>query len=190
MRNFHKEIYQVKKAFIKFFDPFLVLAILVVFAVPIITVLNLTPSWEKTKPSENVLGTTDQDHLSLIPNQTTQEGIQVTEINEKEDTSYSFTITHLAHRQGKYQNKIFDISNPTQKQRQVAINPAYHDIPTETKISILIDEAQYIIHDTNGTLYPTGIYIQPGENLPVYLVIESKQDVHYVSNFALDIKLE
>ncbi len=185
----NKTFYKLKKTIVKFLDPFLVLAILVVFAVPAITVLNLTPAWKEDNSTNAVLGTTDQTNLMLSPYQTMDQGLQVIEVNQTTDTSYSFTIENIPHEKGKYTNKIFDIFNPTDFQKQMAIEPTFKDVPDGTKVSVKIDDTKHVILE-EGTSYPVGIFLQGKEEFPVYVVVESDNDVNFLSNFILDINLE
>jgi hypothetical protein len=190
MKNFREQFYKFKKSTEKFLDPFLVLALLLVFVVPAVAVLNLTPTWRTMDEGAKVLGTTDQDQLVLIPYQTGAQGLQLIEVNQTTETSYLLTLKNLAHEEGRYINKIFDIANPTQTQKQLAVEPSFQDVPDGTKVSIMIDEVKHVLLDTDGTSYPVGIYLQDEEEFPVYLVLESENDVNHTSQFMLDVNLE
>lgn len=189
MNNLQKE--KLKKTILKFLDPFLVMAILVVFAVPAITVLNLTPAWKDTdRRPDSVLGTTDLTHLTLLPYQKQEQGLQVIEVNQKSETSYDFTIENIPHRKGKYTNQIFHIANSTIERKQLGIEPAFRDVPKGTEISLKLDDTQYVILDEEGNSYPAGIYLQSGEEFPVYMVVNSTTDVNFTSTILLDINME
>jgi hypothetical protein len=189
--SFREKFYKFKKKTEKLLDPFLVMALLLVFAIPAVTVLNLTPDWDNRADNQpNVLGTTDQTNLSLIPYQSLDQGLQVTEVNQTTETSYSLTVENLPHERGTFTNEIFEIANPTETQKQFAIEPSFKNVPEGTKVSIMLDNVKHVMLDSDGTSYPVGVYLQGGEQFPVYIVVESANNVNYVSNFLLDVNLE
>jgi hypothetical protein len=182
----------VKRIFEKFgvaLDPFIVLALFVIFLVPVITVLNLTPKYHKnTQP--NVLGETDSQFVTIDANQTYAEGISVEKMTQEGDNHYTIYVKQDAHETGTYTNFLFTATNGTKEEATIVLSPVFEGAPDSTKYSVVLDEVKYVLRDENGDTYPPSIYLEPGKSVQLGLMIESPTNVNFTTRFAVEVGVE
>jgi len=186
-----KKLARTVSRFSRFFDPFLVFGIFVLFAVPVITLLNLTPTYNSPQThTENVLGTTDQNNVSVTTNPEAQAGISVEKMTQTGDNSYTIYVQTDPHQAGAYGNRLFTATNSTHEEKTLVVTSTFENISPDTKVSLLVDSVKFIVRDTDGTTYPPAIYLKPNSSVNVFVEIENASPVNFISGFSLDVTVE
>jgi hypothetical protein len=180
----------IKNALGKYLDPFLVLGIFILFAIPIVSLFNLTPGYQPARHDDNVLGLADESTVTITANTVAGDGIVVEKFNQTSETSYSFQVRMLPHEEGIYRNTLFTATNGTDSEAQLNITSNFESIAPGTKVSIVVDEVKFVVLDTDGTTYPPSIYVMPGDTLIASIEIEDTSAVNFASGFSLDLTVE
>ncbi len=172
-------------------DPFVILAIFVVFLVPVITVLNLTPQ-NKVQTQENpqVLGATNQTKVTIEPNLKYGDGITVDKVTPNGDSSFVLYVNQVPHKSGKYTNELFVASNPTDSEKTVRIDGVFNGVADDTKVSVILDGVKHVILGEDGVSYPTALYLEPGQNVKISVVIENTENVNFSTKFAISLNIK
>ncbi len=173
-----------------FLDPFLVFGIFILFVIPVITVLNLTPSYRKEIQPADVLGSTSSEELVIEPNIVYQEGISVRDFRQTTPTSYAFEVQMKAHTKGEFQNLLFTAKNDTDTEKRINIASNFESTAPGTKISIIVDTVKFVILDTDSTIYPPTLYVLPGDTIRAYVKVESESNVNYDGGFGVELTIE
>lgn len=176
--------------FATFIDPFLVIGIFILFLIPVITILNLTPRTYTIPENENVLGTTDATAIRILTNTTPAEGISIDKVSQTSDTSYTLYISHEPHRQGTYDNTIFTAVNNTDSEKRIHVTSTFEGVSPGTIVSIRIEDVRYIVLDSDGTLYPPTITITPDSSVEAGIEINSPDQVNFKTGFSVDLTIE
>ena len=181
---------KVIKKFGTFLDPFLIVGIFILFLIPVITVINLTPGQKIPEKTESVLGAADPTLVNLLANTNTAEGITVTKVTQNSDHSYTLYIEKEAHQKGVYQNKLFTASNGTPDEKRIHVTSNFEGIAPGTKVSVVVDGVRFIVLNSDGTTYPPTIYLTPGSAVSADIEIDSPTDVNFVSGFSFVLTIE
>ncbi len=174
----------------KYLDPFLVLGIFVLFTIPIITLISLTPGHSTPSQNENVLGLTDLNSVSVTANTTAADGIVVEKMTQNSESSYTIYIQSYPHNKGVYRNSILTATNGTEDEKKIHVTSNFEGVALGTKVSIVVDDVRFIVLDTDGTTYPPTLYVVPSKSMTVDLEITSPSEVNYTTGFSLDLAIE
>ena len=109
----NKTVRTAKNALGKYLDPFLVLGIFILFAIPVVTLLNLTPGYKPPTHNDNVLGLADESTVTITANTVASDGLAVEKFNQTTETSYTFQVQMLPREAGTYENTLFTATNGT-----------------------------------------------------------------------------
>ena len=167
-------------------EPFALCLLLVIFTIPVVTVINLEPITKNGK-TVDVLGvsTSNEVTISLIDGKHSifkNEEIEATENNQ---LKYSAEIKK--REAGVYSKPILEINNYTDKDRIVRIT-TNSDAKTSSNISILIGEDSYQLRDASGTTYNQELKVKTGESYTLFLSVENDVNIQFTEN--LEIYLE
>lgn len=174
----------------KYLDPFLVLGLFILFSIPVVTLLNLTPTYQPRQYNDNVLGLADKSTVAITANTVAGDGIAVEKFNQTSRTSYSFQVQMLPHEEGTYKNTLFTATNGTDSEARLNITSNFESIAPNTKVSIVVDEVKFVVLDTDGTTYPPSLYVMPGDTIIASIEIENSSAVNFASGFSLDLTIE
>ena len=166
-------------------DPFLILGIFILFLIPVITVINLTPGEKTVRETESVLGSTDPERVSILANTAPAEGITVDKVTQNSEKTYTMYVLHDAHEAGTYTNALFTATNGTPDEKQINITSTFESVPADTTVSLMVEGVRFIILDEDGTTYPPTLYLTPDSATNADIEIQSENDVNFSSGFSL-----
>jgi hypothetical protein len=173
-----------------FLDPFLVVGILVLFTIPIITLLNLTPAHRPAPAKENVLGIANQSKLTITPNTIALDGISVEKFTQTTDRSYELQVSLLPHEAGSFQNTLLTAINGTDEEKTINITSEFESFAQGSKVSIVVDDVRFVVLAPDGAMYPPTLYVMPGDSLIASILVESPDQVNFATGFSLDLSIE
>jgi hypothetical protein len=173
----------------KIADPFLILGVFLLFVIPALTVMNLTPI-KIDKKDDNVLGVAESTVVNLTENSIEEDGINVVSFNQTDDKITKIKVQHLTHSAGQYENLIFTAQNDTEEEKSMKVTSSHEITDLGTQVSLLTDDHEYILLKDDGTIYPASIPIEPDQTLEVHLSIYSPLDVNFTSYINLDVFTE
>ncbi|MBN2100949.1 hypothetical protein JW710_03585 [Candidatus Dojkabacteria bacterium] len=179
----------LQEKFGKFLDPFVIFGIVSLFIIPVLVVLNLKPTYNDS-PQNNVLGVSENTTVEIVPNTDKADGILIENVEQPDEENYIIIYDISPQTEGTFKNLSFTISNPSSKEHKIQVSPTFVDTPESSVISLMVDNVKFILHDSNGKTYPPTIYVEPGDEIPVYLVIENQEKVNFETNFSLEAIIE
>jgi hypothetical protein len=171
----------------KALEPVFVVITLLVFAFPVIAVLNLSPL---TKSASNVLGvSTTANPASLIEVIVYEENQSVnsmSSINAITDRSYRFntTINHL--REGTHRFEGFEIKNISNGEVKVTINGSMES-NSNIEIGYLNDNSNQILQRSDGTVFNKEVIIPSGLSKEFTFYIKNTDNTNFYDKLTINI---
>ncbi|MGI6484084.1 MAG: hypothetical protein ACOX0R_00460 [Candidatus Dojkabacteria bacterium] len=165
------------------FEPLAIVALLGLFIIPTLTVINLSPITQELKRPD-VLGVTDSTQNIVIEKVGGRHNIFQNEVLEKQsETEYMYS-TDIVKRDGKkiYSKPIINIKNIGTTTSTVSFY-GYTDGVTKSSLSLKIDKDSYNLTDTSK------IQLKPGERKTIYLSTESQSDILFNEKLSIVIYL-
>lgn len=176
-----------KKTIGQIMEPFAIGLLALLFIIPTLTVVNLTPVTKKLEDL-NVLGATSQSSLSFTLIEGTHDIFKAEKLAKLEDDTYIYN-TELSKRSAdNYSKPIIEIANNSTDIQKIQYY-GQTKVPTNTNLYLIINEQSYRIQDEKGLTYPQDIEIYPGEKQVVFLSIESLSGVQFNEEFNMEIKV-
>lgn len=162
-----------------------VLALL--FIIPTITVVNLSPI-TKVLEDLNVLGTTTESVVSIDLVGGKHEVFTSENLNKISATEYDYTTTLNKRAGDSYSKPILQITNATQIAQKLTFY-GQTQYSTQSNISLIIDSKTYKLQDSNGNTSTQEILIAPSEKITVFLAIENVTGVQFSEDFDMQINI-
>jgi len=164
-----------------------VLALL--FIIPTITVMNLSPITKKLQEL-NVLGANTQATVSITLVGGKHPILTEENLNKASDISYEYSTQITGRGADSYSKPIVEIKNNTDKAQKISF---YGQTVNQTQSNIFLrtdrDEAIKKIQDDRGQTYTQEITIDPSSKIVVFLSIENLASVNFSTEFDLQIKV-
>ena len=90
-----KKVKQTTGKYSKFLDPFVVVGILVLFAIPALTIINLTPTYVPPLKQPDVLGARDNESVEILLHMEVKDGISVEKLSQNDENVYTLYINDM-----------------------------------------------------------------------------------------------
>ena len=183
----NQKLQNFKNTFGKVLEPFAIGLLALLFIIPTLTVINLTPITQKLQEL-NVLGANTQDGVSL----TLVEGTHDIFTNERlqrvdaENSTYSAKLNKRTA--DNYSKPILEIANNSTEIKTVRFY-GQTITPTNSNIFLIINQKSYKIQNERGFTSPLEFEIFPGEKQIIFLSIESLTGVQFSEDFEMEIKV-
>lgn len=167
----------------RFLEPFAIVALLLVFGLPILTVVNLSPAY-KSQNNSNVLGVNTSRDISYEMFGGYHDVIKNENV-ENFQGKINYTSTIVAHNAGTYSKPVLQIENGDVKPRQIKVL-AYIDGTSDSDIYLKLDNGQdYILQNKSGEVFDNEIILSSGTKVNAYLSITSENSVSFDQNVKL-----
>jgi hypothetical protein len=182
----NNKLHKFKTTFGKILEPFAIGLLALLFIIPTLTVLNLTPITRKLEEL-NVLGVTTKDDISIdlvegSHDIFTNERLQ--RIDEYK-TLYSAQLNKRAA--DSYSKPIIEIANNSADIKKVQFY-GQTETSTNSNIYLIINNKSHKIQNDRGFTNPLEIELFPGEKQIFFLSIESLTGVQFNESFEMEIK--
>ncbi len=168
-------------------EPIAIGILALLFIIPTITVMNLSPITKKIKDL-NVLGVNTDSSVSVTLVGGKHDILTEENINKISDTSYEYS-TKLAQRGAdSYSKPILEIKNNTSEIQKVSFY-GQTLVQTKSNINIIVDEAAYLLQDDKGQTYFREITLAPGTKTIIFLAVENLTGIQFSEEFDLQVKV-
>ncbi|HOV29664.1 MAG TPA: hypothetical protein PLD77_01140 [Candidatus Dojkabacteria bacterium] len=181
--------FKTKKILSKLSEPLLIVVLILVFVIPVISVLNLTPTTGTIKKSD-VLGTSTQSGctIDLIGGQhkifSSEKLTQAEGIN-----TFEYTLTIGKRAAGTYSKPILRIKNKTDQPKTITFD-GQTTTNTKSDIFLLSGNKSYILQNNLGVTHTEKIVFNPGEEKIIFLSVVNSSGVQFSENFKMTIQIE
>lgn len=175
--NQKRELRRFSEKYGRTFEPFLVIAILVIFAIPILTVVNLTPETRAQK-SNNVLGVTDEGVLAINSVGGTHDVVKDETVKNEDDGSKTYSATIKAHEAGRVSKPVFEVVNNTGDAKTIRALARTED-SANLKVGVIFNDTNYVLQDVNGEQFFHDFKLESGQKVTLYLTVESEKNMAF-----------
>lgn len=168
-------------------EPFAIGLLALLFIIPTITVMNLSPITKRLKDL-NVLGVNTQSAVSVDLVGGKHDIFSEENLDKNTDTIYEYTTKLNKRTADSYSKPILEIKNNTKDPRKVSFYGQTLN-QTQSNIGIIVNNKLYKIQDDKGQTYPETITVEPSEKVVVFLAIENLAGIQFSEDFSLQVKL-
>ncbi len=185
MANERKQ--KVKNFFSVIVEPFALGVLALLFIIPTITVMNLSPITKKLEKL-NVLGVNTASSVSVTLVGGKHEVFSEEDLVKVSDTEYNYSVRLSKRAADSYSKPILEIENKTAEVQEISFL-GQTATSTQSNISLLVDDKTYKLEDDKGFTYPHSIFLAPSEKAVVFLSLESLTGIQFSENFDLQVKV-
>lgn len=178
---------KTKRIFGQILEPFALGLLALLFILPAITVINLTPITNELKKL-NVLGVTTQGDVVINLVGGSHEIFTEEILNKIDDEGYDYSVRLNKRGADSYSKPILKIENRTEEVAKIFF---FGQTLTNTNstISVIIDKEHFMIQNSKGETFDNEIEILPGQNITLFLALENLSGVQFSEIFDLSIKI-
>lgn len=164
-----------------------VLALL--FIIPTITVMNLSPITKKLQEL-NVLGASTKSSVSVVLVGGTHDIFTSESLAKDNNDSNIYEYSANISKRGadSYSKPIIQIQNNTDKSQTVSFYGQTGE-STQSNINLIVNNQNYQIEDTKGQTYLQQITLNPAEKATIFLAIESVTGIQFSESFNMQVKV-
>lgn len=170
-------------------EPFAIVALLCLFIVPTLTVINLSPITKEVQ-DKNVLGvnTFSSNTVVKLVGGTHDIIKNETLINSNERQFLYKATIQKREAEETYSKPILKLQNNGTFPVKLSLF-GYTDSKTNSKISLKIGRNSYLLKDYDSTLHAQEIILEPTSDTNLYLYIENTNRILFPEYFELEISL-
>lgn len=169
------------------FEPLAVVAVLGLFAIPVLTVINLSPITQSNK-SVNVLGATSSPNsinIELLDED--EEVFSAGQVMREGDSKWVYMVDVFAREKEKeYSKEVFRIRNRSNT-RQTVVVSGYTNSTSSTSFSLKMDNEWYVLRDGSREMYEREIILEPNAVKTIELSTYSESNILFKETFTIDI---
>ena len=172
------------------FEPLAIVAILGLFLIPTLTVINLSPITQENKQI-NVLGATSSPHSIDMEILNENDEIFVSDtLRKKRDGEYVYSAEVGPRKEEKeYSKPAFRITNRSST-RQTLVVDGYADRTSPSNFSLKIDGGWYVLRDGSKEMYKREIVLEPNATKTVYISTYSDSNILFKEVFTISISTQ
>jgi len=178
---------KIKRFFSVVMEPFALGLLALLFIIPTITVMNLSPITKKLEKL-NVLGVNTSSSLSVTLVGGKHDIFTQENLNKISDTEYSYTVKLNKRSADSYSKPVLELENKSTEVQEISLLGQTENI-NKSNISILIDDKVYKLQDDKGFTYPHEIFLAPSEKAVLFLSVESLTGIQFSDDFDLQVKV-
>jgi hypothetical protein len=178
---------KVKRIFIQIVEPFALGVLTLLFIIPIITVMNLTPLTKEIKKLD-VLGVTNKDEVIVTLVEGKHEIFTSESLNKLEDLNFTYSVTLNKRTSDSYSKPILEIDNRSDKEKEITfVGQTLSN--TKSNIFLIVNNQTYKIQSSSGEPFTIELNIPSKEKFIVFLGLENLSGVQFSQIFDMDISI-
>ncbi|MGI5897986.1 MAG: hypothetical protein ACOX6Q_02395 [Candidatus Dojkabacteria bacterium] len=177
---------KIKDIGAKILEPVIIVALVLVFVIPILSVINISPITRQLKKLD-VLGVTTQSSyvIDLVEGKHrvfTSEKLR--ELENKDTFEYT---TNIGKRSGdRYSKPILKIRNKGAESKTFIFDGSTA-VNTKSNILLNIENKSYKLQGDNGITHTQEIVVKPNSEITIFLVVESLNSIQFSEEFKMNI---
>lgn len=178
---------KTKKIFGQIIEPFALGVLALLFILPIITVMNLTPLTKQIKKLD-ILGVTTEELVELRLVEGKHEIFSSETLNKIDQENYTYSVILNKRASDSYSKPIIEIENKSlEKKNLTFLGQTLTN--TKSNISLLLNEKSYRVQDSKGETYAPNIVVEPEEKVILFLSIENLSGIQFSEEYDMDINI-
>lgn len=178
-----------KKVLSLVIEPIALGMLALLFIIPTITVMNLSPITKKLQEL-NVLGANTQSNVDITMVGGKHPILTEENLNKISDTSYEYSTLIAGRNADSYSKPIVEIKNNTDKAQKVSF---YGQTTNQTQSNIYLrtegNKTARRLQDDKGQTYVQEISVDPSSKIVVFLSVENHNGINFSTEFDMQIKV-
>ncbi len=172
------------------FEPLAIVALLALFLIPTLTVINLSPITREIKQPD-VLGATSSPNSVVIQTIDDENAtFSSTSLRKEREGEWTYTSEVQPREGGKvYAKRAFKISNRSNTQQRLIVR-GFTDSTSFANFSLKIDDSWYVLRDNSKEMYEREIVLQPNSTKKVDISTYSDNNILFKEVFTTNIYLK
>ena len=176
---------KIKKVFTQILEPVALGILALIFIVPTITVMNLTPLTKQLQKLD-ILGVATQDEVKISLVEGKHDIFTSENLVKMDDLNFLYSVTLNKRASDSYSKPIVEIENRSEEEREVSFFGQTLS-NTRSNIFVIVDDKSYRIQDSTGKTYTQSISVPQRDKVVVFLAIENLAGIQFAENFDMDI---
>jgi hypothetical protein len=178
-----------KKVLSLVIEPIALGVLALLFIIPTITVMNLSPITKKLQEL-NVLGANTESSVSITLVGGKHDVITEENLNKLSDISYEYSTQLAGNGTSSYSKPILEIKNNTAQVQKVSFyGQTLNSIKSNIYLKLDDSQVSLKLQDDKGQTYLQEITIQPASKVVAFLSVESLSAVNFAEEFDMQIKV-
>ncbi len=178
-----REIKRFKNKVEVFLEPFGLVALALLFVLPTLAVLNMSPV-AKNQKVINVLGAEDGKGVSTVLVGGVHEIVKQEFLSFPTELQTKYNAQLIKRPAGVYSKPILQLVNQSSEYSEVAVN-ATTEFSKGVEVALIVDDKKYIIQNVSGEPLMQRIVLEPAKESIVYLQLTSDSDVKFNDNIEI-----
>lgn len=178
---------KAKFVFLQVLEPFALGILALLFIIPTITVMNLTPLTKELKKLD-VLGVTSQEDIKIDMVGGKHEIFSNENLSKIDNNRYTYSTNLNKRASDIYSKPILKISNRGSADKKVVFFGQTLS-NTRSDVFLMIGKEKFRIQDGQGETYKQEITIKAGSEETIFLSIENLSGVQFSEIFDMDISV-
>jgi alpha-galactosidase/6-phospho-beta-glucosidase family protein len=178
---------KIKRLSAQILEPFALGLLALLFIIPTITVMNLTPITKELEKLD-VLGVALNDEVRVHLIGGNHEIFSEEMLNKIDEESYAYSTRLNKRASDSYSKPILKIENKTEEPQ--IINFFGQTLTnTRSNISLIVNKEYYTIQDNLGETFDHDIEILSGQEVIIFLALENLSGVQFSEMFDMSIRI-
>lgn len=178
---------KIKNIFAYVLEPFALGLLALLFIVPMITVMNLSPITKQLQKLDILGVTTKATDISVSLVEGKHNIFSAESLNTLDNRSYEYFVNIGKRGSDSYSKPILKVENESGEQKTLIFS-GQTSTNTKSNIFLIVDQKSYKIQDDKGATYTREISFLPEEEKIVFLSVESLNSVQFSEDFSMTIK--
>jgi hypothetical protein len=179
-----REVKRLKNRFSKFGEPLGIVALALMFVLPTLAVLNLSPSTSgKEKP---VLGVEDKTGVGAVLVGGVHDIVKEETLTFPTDLQFNYSATLIKRSADMYSKPVLQLVNYNSEGTEVTVSGSTQ-LPTGSEIALIVNDLRYVIQDVNGETSVHEILLPGSSENIMFLQLDTREDVGFNDRIDLTI---
>lgn len=184
-----RELKRYHNRYGKYLDPIGILALIAIFILPILAVINISPETKTPTPNRsNVLGAQVQGDLEVKLMEGTHSVITSESLKDAyvAPLRYTYSAVLLSREAGSYSKPLVEITNPTDENVSFRFN-ILEQPQGKTEVGIYLEDKNFIILDAAKEKYAREFTIPANSDQTYYLYLTDTNTVNFNQEVSIQI---
>jgi hypothetical protein len=180
----NRELKRLKNRLGRFADPLGILALTLLFVLPSLALINLTP--QTTSKEKTVLGVEDKTGIGAVLVGGVHDIVKQEVLSYPTELQFSYSAQLLKRSEGKYSKPIVQLINYSSKPSTVTVSGSTQ-LPTGTEVSLIVNDSGYIVQRADGDTFTYDVTLPERSKKILYLQLDTTENVSFNDEISLSI---
>lgn len=185
---YKREFKRFAKKYGKFVEPFAILALIMLFILPVASVLNLSIDFKQNgRVKQEVLGVTSDSKVVLEKVGGIHPIIHNEKLLQSTENLYEYSANINKRPEGSYDKPVMVISNNTIFDQKVTFT-LNQGVSSDTLIGLSYNNTNYFLSTPQGETYPHILKLSQGESIRLSILIRNPNNVLFEDSISIGVR--